>query len=213
MAILIAGEIAMSPNPVAALFSYPLCMGLTLAATLALTACSTSGNTTSTSSSAPATVSGQSKGVQSIARLESTKGSQVTGTLQFFPLAEGGIRVQGRVEGLAPNTEHGFHIHEKGDCSSGDGLSAGGHFNPAQQAHGKFGDSKPHHLGDLPSLDADPQGVATIDFVSKNLALNRPHNGILGRSLIVHNDPDDYTTQPTGNSGARLACAVIERGA
>ena len=135
------------------------------------------------------------------------------GGLQFFPLAEGGIRVQGRVEGLAPNSEHGFHIHEKGDCSSGDGLSAGGHFNPAQQAHGKFNDSKAHHAGDLPSLDADPQGVATIDFVSKELTLDRGSNGILGRGLIVHNDPDDYTTQPTGNSGARLACAVIERGA
>jgi Cu-Zn family superoxide dismutase len=91
--------------------------------------------------------------------------------------------------------------------------SAGGHFNPGQQAHGKFGDSKAHHIGDLPSLDADTQGVATIDFVSKEFKLDRGSNGILGRSLIVHNDPDDYTTQPTGNSGARLACAVIERGA
>lgn len=204
----------MFPNRVAALFSRPLWTGLTLAATLTLTACSTASNTaapTAASSTAPAVSS--SKGVQSIARLASTKGSQVTGTLQFFPLAEGGVRVQGRVEGLAPNSEHGFHIHEKGDCSSGDGLSAGGHFNPAQQAHGKFGDSKAHHLGDLPSLDADTQGVAIIDFVSKNLTLDRGNNGILGRSLIVHNDPDDYTTQPTGNSGARLACAVIERGA
>ncbi|MBI1623875.1 superoxide dismutase family protein [Comamonas suwonensis] len=205
----------MFPNRVAALCSRPVWTGLTLAATLVLTACSTASNTaapTSTASSAEPAAA-RSKGVQSIARLASTKGSQVTGTLQFFPLAEGGIRVQGRVEGLAPNSEHGFHIHEKGDCSSGDGLSAGGHFNPAQQAHGKFGDSKAHHLGDLPSLDADTQGVATIDFVSKNLTLDRGSNGILGRSLIVHNDPDDYTTQPTGNSGARLACAVIERGA
>ena len=205
----------MFPNRVAALCSRPVWTGLALAATLVLTACSTASNTaapTSTASSAEPAAA-RSKGVQSIARLASTKGSQVTGTLQFFPLAEGGVRVQGRVEGLAPNSEHGFHIHEKGDCSSGDGLSAGGHFNPAQQAHGKFGDSKAHHLGDLPSLDADTQGVATIDFVSKNLTLDRGSNGILGRSLIVHNDPDDYTTQPTGNSGARLACAVIERGA
>ena len=205
----------MFPNRVAALFSHPVCMGLTLAATLALTACSTASNTaalTSAASSASPAAS-SSKGVQSIARLASTKGSQVTGTLQFFPLAEGGVRVQGRVEGLAPNSEHGFHIHEKGDCSSGDGLSAGGHFKPGQRAHGKFGDSKAHHLGDLPSLDADTQGSATIDFVSKDFTLDRGSNGILGRSLIVHNDPDDYTTQPTGNSGARLACGVIERGA
>ena len=203
----------MFPNRVAALFSRPAWAGLTLAASLVMTACSTTSNTAAPSSSETTPAAALSKGVQSIARLEATKGSQVTGTVQFFPQPDGSVRVQGRVEGLAPNSEHGFHVHEKGDCSSGDGLSAGGHFNPAQQAHGKFNDSKAHHAGDLPSLDTDPQGVATIDFVSKELKLDRSGNGILGRSLIVHNDPDDYTTQPTGNSGARLACAVIERGA
>ena len=203
----------MLPNRVAALFSRPAWTGLALAASLAVTACSTTSNTAAPSSSETAPTATPSKGVQSIARLEATKGSQVTGTVQFFPQPDGSVRVQGRVEGLAPNSEHGFHVHEKGDCSSGDGLSAGGHFNPGQQAHGKFGDSKAHHIGDLPSLDADTQGVAAIDFVSKELKLDRGSNGILGRSLIVHNDPDDYTTQPTGNSGARLACAVIERGA
>lgn len=180
---------------------------------LLVTACSSTNTAAPSAAETAASTAGAGKSVQSIARLEATKGSSVSGTVQFFPLTEGGVRIQGRVEGLAPNTEHGFHIHEKGDCSSGDGLSAGGHFNPTQQAHGKFNASQPHHLGDLPSLDADPQGVAIIDFVSKDLALNRGANGILGRSLIVHNDPDDFTTQPTGNSGARLACAVIERGA
>lgn len=187
-------------------------MGLSLVAALSLAACSTTAPA-ELAKAEPAATTAAHKGVQSIARLEATKGSSVTGTVQFFPLAEGGVRVQGRVQGLAPNSEHGFHIHEKGDCSSGDGLSAGGHFNPAQQAHGKFNGDKAHHVGDLPSLDADSQGVATIDFVSKTFTLDRGSNGILGRGLIVHNDPDDYTTQPTGNSGARLACAVIERGA
>ena len=201
----------MSSSRVATLFSRPLLTGLSLAAALALTACSTSAPSATADSSA-ATQRG-SHGVQSVARLEATKGSKVSGAVQFFPLAEGGVRVQGRVEGLVPNSEHGFHIHEKGDCSSGDGLSAGSHFNPTQQAHGRFNGSQPHHLGDLPSLDADTQGVATIDFVGKNLTLDKGSNGILGRSLIVHNAPDDYTTQPTGNSGARLACAVIERSA
>ena len=153
-----------------------------------------------------------SSGPSATAKLEPTRGNAAAGTVTFVQSGEV-VKVSGSITGLKPGAEHGFHIHEKGDCSSGDGLSAGGHFNPAQQAHGKFGDSKAHHLGDLPSLDTDTQGVATIDFVSKNLTLDRGSNGILGRSLIVHNDPDDYTTQPTGNSGARLACAVIERGA
>lgn len=155
---------------------------------------------------------GYSSGPSATAKLEPTRGNTAAGTVTFVQWGEV-VKVSGSISGLKPGAEHGFHVHEKGDCSSGDGLSAGGHFNPAQQAHGKFGDSKAHHLGDLPSLDADTQGVATIDFVSKNLTLDRGSNGILGRSLIVHNDPDDYTTQPTGNSGARLACAVIERGA
>ena len=203
----------MFANRVSALFSRPAWSGLMLASTMAMTACSTTENTTAPSSAVSSAAASHGKGIQSIARLEATKGSQVSGTVQFFPQADGSIRIQGRVQGLAPNSEHGFHIHEKGDCSSGDGLSAGGHFNPNQQAHGKFGDSKAHHLGDLPSLEADNQGVATIDFVSKELKLDRGSHGVLGRALIVHKDPDDYTTQPTGNSGARLACAVIERGA
>ena len=92
-----------------------------------------------------------------------------------------------------------------------DGLSAGGHFNPTGQAHGRF-DSSTHHTGDLPSLRSDAQGMASIDFVSRGLALDQGPNSVVGRGLIVHKDPDDYTTQPTGNSGARLACAVITRG-
>ena len=211
----------MPASRVATYFSRPVTLGLSLAAALVLTACSTTNTGASANNSAApssasadsAAATGSSKGVQSIARLQATKGSSVSGTVQFFPLADGGVRIQGRVEGLAPNSEHGFHIHEKGDCSSGDGLSAGGHFNPTQQPHGKPDANSAHHLGDLPSLDADPQGVVTFDFVRKDITLDRGSNGILGRALIVHNDPDDYTTQPTGNSGARLACAVIERGA
>lgn len=146
-----------------------------------------------------------------MAQLQPTQGSKVSGSLQFTAQADGSVRVQGSVQGLAPNSEHGFHVHEKGDCSSPDGLSAGGHFNPTGQAHGRF-DSSTHHTGDLPSLRSDAQGMASIDFVSRGLALDQGPNSVVGRGLIVHKDPDDYTTQPTGNSGARLACAVITRG-
>lgn len=194
----------------------PLLAGLLLGSVLALAACSTSAPKPAGSASGDgmAATRGASggKGVQAIARLEPTKGSSVNGVVQFFPRGDGSVQVKGTVRGLAPNSVHGFHIHEKGDCSSGDGLSAGGHFNPGQQAHGKF-DGAVHHAGDLPSLTADAQGTATIDFTSRSIALDRGTSGILGRGLIVHNDPDDYTTQPTGNSGARVACAVIERGA
>ncbi|SDL99163.1 superoxide dismutase, Cu-Zn family [Oryzisolibacter propanilivorax] len=139
------------------------------------------------------------------ARLEPTRGNSVSGLVRFMQMGDV-VKVGGEVRGLKPNSEHGFHVHEKGDCSSGDGNSAGGHFNPTGQAHGEHGHGA-HHTGDLPSLRANAAGVATIDFTSTSIRVGGID--IVGRGLIVHADPDDYRTQPTGNSGARLACAVI----
>lgn len=145
-----------------------------------------------------------------VAQLEPTRGNTTTGSVRFVQ-AGNVVRVSGEVRGLPPNTEHGFHIHEKGDCSSGDGMSAGGHFNPSAQPHGHFGHG-PHHSGDLPSLRADANGVAQVNFETRTFTVGDGGAAdIVGRGLIVHKDPDDYTTQPTGNSGARLACAVIKR--
>ena len=120
------------------------------------------------------------------------------------------MQISGEVRGLKPNAEHGFHVHEKGDCSSGDGMSTGGHFNPMGQMHGAHGRGE-HHVGDLPSLKADAAGVARFSLESTSVAVGSGSNDIVGRGLIVHRDPDDYTTQPTGNAGPRLACAVITR--
>ena len=99
-------------------------------------------------------------------------------------------------------------MHEKGDCSSGDGLSAGGHFNPGGKPHGHHGMGE-HHTGDLHSVKADASGVAAIHFESRTIRVGGSANDIVGKGLIVHRDPDDFKTQPTGNAGPRLACAVI----
>jgi Cu-Zn family superoxide dismutase len=114
------------------------------------------------------------------------------------------------VRGLKPNAEFGFHVHDKGDCASGDGMSAGGHFNPMGKMHGAHHQAE-HHVGDLPSLKADASGTARFSFESASLSVGSGSSDVIGRGLIVHRDPDDYTTQPTGNSGPRLACAVIKR--
>ncbi len=119
----------------------------------------------------------------------------------------GRVYVSAEVSGLAANQEHGFHVHEKGDCSSGDGMSAGGHFNPDGKPHGP--QAAAHHAGDMPNLKADANGVAKASFVLDDVTVAAGAKSIVGRGLIVHKDPDDYKTQPTGNSGARLACAVI----
>ena len=136
--------------------------------------------------------------------------SPVQGVLEFSEL-RGITSVTGTVTGLKPNAPHGFHVHEKGDCSTPDFSSAGGHFNPGGQPHGSHA-GMAHHAGDLPSLKADASGVAKFSFESKTISVGSGANDIVGRALIVHRDPDDFTTQPTGNAGARLACAVITRG-
>ncbi|MBW8823078.1 MAG: superoxide dismutase family protein [Xanthomonadales bacterium] len=142
------------------------------------------------------------------ATLEARSGSLVTGRLQVAATG-GGVHVSGQVGGLAPNSDHGFHIHEKGDCSAADASSAGGHFNPGGQPHGRIGAS-PHHLGDQMNIHADANGNAAVDAHFADVTLGSGQaNDVMNRALVVHADPDDYTTQPSGNSGKRIACGVI----
>jgi Cu-Zn family superoxide dismutase len=116
-------------------------------------------------------------------------------------------QIVGRISGLAPNQIYGFHVHEKGDCSSGDGMSAGGHFNPTGKPHGP--PDGEHHAGDLPSLKADASGIAIVDVRVSGSVLGSGASDFYGKAVVVHALPDDYTTQPSGNSGPRIACGVI----
>ncbi len=143
------------------------------------------------------------------AQLQPTRGNAASGEVRFTQQGDK-VLVSGEVRGLKPNAEHGFHVHEKGDCSSGDGMSTGGHFNPMGKMHGAHEGSE-HHVGDLPSLKADAYGVARISFESSSISVGSGSSDVVGHGLIVHRDPDDFKTQPTGNAGPRLACAVITR--
>lgn len=140
------------------------------------------------------------------AHLQPTLGSKAQGSVRFSTQKDGSVRVQGEVQGLAPQSEHGFHIHEKGDCSAPDATSAGGHFNPSSNPHGRMGHG---HSGDLYSLQADASGTARFDYSTRSITVGHGSTDIVGRGLIVHKDADDFVSQPTGNAGARLACAVI----
>jgi Cu-Zn family superoxide dismutase len=134
--------------------------------------------------------------------------SDVSGTLSFVSSAEG-VRITGRIAGLEPGSTHGFHIHENGNCSAPDASSAGGHFNPIQQPHGHPAEG-PRHAGDLPNQQANAEGVATVDVLAHDVELGTGANtDIVGRAIVVHAKPDDYTSQPSGDSGARIACGVI----
>lgn len=146
-------------------------------------------------------------GPAAVAKLNPTNGNTVSGTVRFVTQGPK-VVVVGEISGLKPNAEHGFHIHEKGDCSSGDGMSTGGHFNPLAKGHGAHGVHE-HHAGDLPSLKADANGMVKMNFESSTIKVGDGATNIIGRGMIVHRDPDDYKTQPTGNAGPRIACAVI----
>ena len=143
-----------------------------------------------------------------VATLQPTLGNSAAGTV-WFTRDGTELRVVGRISGLTPNRQHGFHIHQKGDCSSGDGMSAGGHFNPTSQPHGA--PAAAHHAGDLPALTADAAGDASFSILTTGSVLTGGATDVAGKALIVHADPDDYSTQPTGNSGARIACGVISQ--
>lgn len=137
--------------------------------------------------------------------LHPLEGSDVQGAVTFESNGET-VEIDAEITGLTPG-RHGFHIHEFGDCTGLDGSSAGGHFNPHNMPHAGP-DASRRHVGDLGNLTADKDGVAEFHHVDKLVKLNGP-NSIIGRSIIVHADPDDLKTQPSGNAGSRVACGVI----
>lgn len=130
----------------------------------------------------------------------------VKGTVDFKEV-DGGIEITANLEGLKKG-DHGFHIHEKGDCSAPDAKSAGDHFNPSGHKHGAP-DAAEHHEGDLGNLTADKSGKATKTFTMKGITLGDGDTSIVGKGFIIHEKADDMKTQPTGNAGARVACGVI----
>jgi len=140
------------------------------------------------------------------AGLAPTKGNKTVGEVTFEQVGDK-VRVTAQVINLKPNQEHGFHVHEVGDCSSGDGMSAKGHFNPYGKPHGQGAE---RHAGDMPNLKADAKGRIRLVTELDIITLTPGPASIIGRAVIVHADPDDYKTQPTGNAGARLACGVIK---
>ena len=148
--------------------------------------------------------------LRATAQLQATKGNKTFGEATFEEV-DGKVHVVVYVQGLKPGQEHGLHIHEIGDCSSGDGMSTKGHFNPFGKPHAHAGTSE-RHAGDLPSLKADKSGRAKVDVLLDVLTVGPGAASVVGRGLIVHADPDDFRTQPTGNAGTRIACGVIRAG-
>ncbi|MFT3741729.1 MAG: superoxide dismutase family protein [Gammaproteobacteria bacterium] len=143
---------------------------------------------------------------QAVANVMPTAGNQVKGQVTFTPV-KNGVKIVADFTGLTPGL-HGFHVHEKGDCSAPDAQSAGGHYNPTHLPHGAP-QAKQRHEGDLGNVMADAKGQAHYERIDAVIQLSGP-DSIVGRSVIVHASTDDLHSQPAGNSGARVACGVIE---
>lgn len=124
--------------------------------------------------------------------------------------AAGGVLIELEVSGLPAGEWVAFHVHETGSCDhDGDFQSAGGHFNPDSKEHGYFSADGPH-AGDMPNQYVAADGTLRAQVFNGSVTLDEGEAGIVGRALMIHAKPDDYRSQPAGDAGARLACAVIE---
>ena len=141
--------------------------------------------------------------------LESKSGSQAKGTV-IFNESDGEVYMTALLEGLTQGT-HAIHLHEKADCSSEDGTSTGGHWNPTKSQHGKWGDENGYHRGDIGNIKVDENGNGSISFKTNEwcIGCDDPTKNILGKAVIVHAGTDDFISQPTGNAGGRVSCGGI----
>ena len=146
--------------------------------------------------------------LRAITVLHPTAGNKVSGTVTFTEVADG-VQVHAEITGLTPGN-HGFHVHQFGDCSAPDASSAGAHFNPTNKPHAGP-DATERHVGDMGNLEADASGKATLDYLDHQISLTNDQSSVIGRSVVVHAKPDDLKSQPAGDSGARIGCGVIGR--
>jgi Cu-Zn family superoxide dismutase len=144
--------------------------------------------------------------LKAVAMLHPTGGNKVSGKVTFTEVADG-VQIKAEITGLTPGN-HGFHVHEFGDCSAADANSAGAHFNPTKQPHAGP-DANARHVGDMGNIEADASGNAKLDYVDHHISLTKDQRSVIGRSVIIHEKADDLKSQPTGDAGGRVACGVI----
>ncbi len=150
---------------------------------------------------------GATKRTEARASIQPLGGGRLSGTADFEE-TDSGLHVVVNLSGGEPG-EHGVHIHEIGDCSAPDGLSAGDHFNPGKTAHGGP-DAAPHHAGDLGNITIGPDGSGKLELTTKGVTLRTRPIAIIRRSIVIHAGRDDLASQPSGDSGARIGCGVIK---
>jgi len=121
-------------------------------------------------------------------------------------LVELSVTIRGLDEGT-----HAIHLHEKADCSSDDGKSTGGHWNPTFESHGAWGNETGYHKGDIGNFEVGADGIGRVYFETDEWCIGCEDDtkNILGKAIIVHQGADDFVSQPSGAAGARISCAGI----
>jgi Cu-Zn family superoxide dismutase len=171
--------------------------------------CATSAQSTTPGATAASAAAVQgSSGPAATAVIEGRSGSALTGSARFAAASGGGVAAHVEVQGAAPGL-HGIHIHEKADCSDPKAASAGGHYNPNAGPHHGGPATPVRHGGDLGNLEADASGKGALDVVVQGVSLDGASDGVVGRSIVVHEKADDLQSDPAGNSGARIGCGAI----
>lgn len=163
--------------------------------------------TSNAAESLNARVSGESNEIRVI--MEPKSGSKSEGEVVFTE-KDGVVSMKARFVNMTPGT-HAIHLHEKADCSSEDGMSTGGHWNPTHEKHGKWGDSDGYHKGDIGNFEVNKDGNGEITFETDEWCIGcyDETKNIIGKSVIVHESPDDFVSQPTGDAGGRVSCGGI----
>ena len=140
--------------------------------------------------------------------IEPRSNSNISGEAVFTE-ENGEVTMTVEVSGLTEG-QHAIHLHEKADCSAEDGTSAGGHWNPTMQDHGKWGEGE-YHRGDIGNFDVDADGNGSITFSTDQWCIDceDEQKNIVGKSVMIHQGADDFTSQPAGDAGARVGCGEI----
>ena len=145
---------------------------------------------------------------EAVAVIASKSDSHLSGKATFHA-AKGKVKLKLEIAGAEPGT-HAVHLHEKGDCTAPDGSSAGGHWNPTHEDHGKWAAS-PFHHGDIGNVEVGADGKGTLTLTTDLWTIGgAPETDVVGKAVIVHAKADDFATQPTGNAGGRVGCGVVE---
>jgi superoxide dismutase, Cu-Zn family len=145
------------------------------------------------------------RGAMATADLAPSEGQTAKGTVHFQDQGDGSVEVVADLTGV-PQGEHGFHVHDKGDCGN-NGQNAGGHFDPTHMVHGAP-DAQSHHAGDFGNVTANEKGEVHTRFMTHSVTVKEGMMSVVGHAVVLHGNPDDLVSQPAGNAGPRIACGV-----